>query len=307
MNGLSGFPRQAGRPGVRDRLLVLPSVICSTLVSRRIADSVGGVTITHQDGCGHIGDDVDHAHSTYASLACHPNIAGTLLVSLGCETVQGSLAAQRIADTGVPVQFLRIQDYGAAEAEAEGTRIAGQMIATMENPRTTMAPADLLIGVHLARHSALAAQFLKHLVTLGVAACVAGPAAHAMVCGLQDAWEELGHGETATGSRSVLVGPAIGSQHLAELAIAGAQVIVSFPDEVQPPVSFPVCPVVTVAGSSGLHTALADDFDATEEPDAATSATGLWELVSSVVGGMETIGERSGHRDFSLPRLRRTM
>jgi altronate dehydratase large subunit len=309
MTELTGYARPGRRPGIRDNLLVLPSVICSTLVSRRIADAVGAVTITHQDGCGHIGDDVEHTRVAYAGIANNPNIAASLLVSLGCETVQGSVAAREIADSGAVVEFLRIQDMGAAAAEVEGARIASEMIDAVRTERVAIDEGDLTVGVHVARNSAAARAFVELLAARGVSVFVAGPSAERFLATRGDAgaWARLGHGETAGPGLSVFTGDAMGSQHLAALAIGGAQMIVSFPDDAQPPASFPICPVVSVAGTSRLHAALAKDFDVMEQADGATSAAALWSLVCDVVRGETTVGERAGHRDFSLPRLRRTM
>ena len=55
---ITGFAHKGRGVGVRDHQLILPSVVCSTHVSRKIANEVGAITFAHQNGCGIIGIDM---------------------------------------------------------------------------------------------------------------------------------------------------------------------------------------------------------------------------------------------------------
>ena len=64
-----GYRRNSGRVGVRNHVLVLPTVICAAGVAERISRAVPGtVYIGHQHGCGHLGDEREHMIRTM--VAC---------------------------------------------------------------------------------------------------------------------------------------------------------------------------------------------------------------------------------------------
>src|SRR3989454_9865046 len=91
-----GFPRADGRVGVRNHVLVVPTVICSAVVAERIAASIApvGAALPHLAGCGQLGPDLTLTHETLAAYCRHPNVGAVIVVALGCEQV----VAQRLAD-----------------------------------------------------------------------------------------------------------------------------------------------------------------------------------------------------------------
>jgi altronate dehydratase len=93
---MKGFDHGNRGLGVRDHQLILPSVVCSTRVSSRIAKEIGAITFAHQHGCGFIGNDVGRITDYFAALANHPNVSSTLVVGLGCETIQGNELADKL-------------------------------------------------------------------------------------------------------------------------------------------------------------------------------------------------------------------
>ncbi|MFC6730636.1 UxaA family hydrolase, partial [Natronoarchaeum mannanilyticum] len=93
------YRRDDGRAGVRNRVLVVPSVICSHIVAERIAEREdGAVCAPHDHGCGQIGDDHDQTERTLLNLARNPNVAGATVVGLGCEHLQSGPFADRVAE-----------------------------------------------------------------------------------------------------------------------------------------------------------------------------------------------------------------
>lgn len=124
-----GYLRADGRVGTRNYLAVVTSVNCSAMVARRIAREVemrlgddhptidGVVAVTHGSGCGMAseGEAMDMLRRTLSGYARHPNVAGVLMLGLGCETNQISslMTAQGLegsADLGV----MAIQEEGGA-------------------------------------------------------------------------------------------------------------------------------------------------------------------------------------------------
>jgi len=98
-----GFRRANGKVGTRNFIAVLTSVNCSASVARYIAEEAerrglldeypeidGIIPIIHGTGCGMAGDGDGYGNMARLlwGYAGHPNIAGALLVGLGCEVFQ---------------------------------------------------------------------------------------------------------------------------------------------------------------------------------------------------------------------------
>ena len=105
-----GFERPDGSVGVRNHLLVLTPMDCSYEPARRIAAQVeGAVAVTQHHGCGY--DEM--VANALIGAGRNPNVAGVLLVGLGCESLTSEILAEGIAPTGKPVETLVIQEEGA--------------------------------------------------------------------------------------------------------------------------------------------------------------------------------------------------
>ena len=247
-------------PGCRRHLLVLPSVVCATRVAADIAEALGAVTITHQHGCSQVGDDGLQTRAAFELVACNPNVAAAIVVSLGCETVQGSSLAVAIGERGRRVELAGIQKHGGSRAcVSHGVEVGGAMLEEMAGePHDPPALREVVIGIENTHASPLAAAFAKRALAAGAAVVQSAdgtdlPAVSASVPAFT--------ATAAPGSPTVLSGAGRGAQQHVALTAAGAQVIVSFPALDDAPVGFAVCPVIAVAGSSPLHAALGDDFD----------------------------------------------
>ena len=112
---IQGFVRRDGSVGLRNHVLLIPTVTCSAVVCDRIAEAVDGcVAIPHQHGCSQIGADAEHTFDALYGMGANPNVGAVLVVSLGCEVVDGIRLSEALARTGKPVEFLRIQDEGGS-------------------------------------------------------------------------------------------------------------------------------------------------------------------------------------------------
>lgn len=144
---LTGFVRDGRPPGVRNHVLVLPSVICSGDVAEAIADRVPrAVCAPHDHGCGQIGADKDQTRRTLVHVAENPNVAGVVLVGLGCETLDSESLA---ADVDVPVRRTTIQDAGGTDAAIEAGQAAAEALLAREraSERRPVEPSALTLGV----------------------------------------------------------------------------------------------------------------------------------------------------------------
>jgi altronate dehydratase large subunit len=80
-----GYRRADGRVGVRNHVMVVSTVLCSSPVTRRIAEATGAMAITHEAGCGELGPEKEHTERVLRGVVTHPNAGAVLVVGLGCE------------------------------------------------------------------------------------------------------------------------------------------------------------------------------------------------------------------------------
>ncbi len=116
MTEFYGYERPDGSVGVRNHLLVLTPMDCSYEPARKIAAQVeGAVAVTQHHGCGY--DEM--VANVLIGTGRSPNVAGVLLVGLGCETISSEIVAEGIRPTGKPVEVLVIQEEGGTLRTAE--------------------------------------------------------------------------------------------------------------------------------------------------------------------------------------------
>ena len=114
-----GYRRADGRVGTRNYLAILTSVNCSASTAKMIADEFRGtaldefphvdgvIALTHTSGCGMVPESEGGQIllRTLRGHAAHPNVAGLLVLSLGCEMVPGAALSTRSGsnvDLGMP-------------------------------------------------------------------------------------------------------------------------------------------------------------------------------------------------------------
>ena len=134
MKELLGYRRPDGKFGIRNLVLVMSTVGCANETVNRIVSEVeGAVAIPNQKGCGQVGDSMEILRRTMAGFAANPNVYGTILVGLGCETNKPSVIADRIKEiTNKPLEVLTIQEVGGTiKTIKEGIKRAKAMVADM--------------------------------------------------------------------------------------------------------------------------------------------------------------------------------
>jgi altronate dehydratase large subunit len=125
MTEFYGYERPDGLVGVRNHLLVLAPMDCSIEPARKIAAQVeGAVAVTQHHGCR---NDPMVANALIGS-GRNPNVAGVLLVGLGCESITCDVVAEGIRPTGKPVESLVIQEEGGTlRTQEKGVKILRRM------------------------------------------------------------------------------------------------------------------------------------------------------------------------------------
>ena len=124
-----GYVRPDGSAGIRNYVVVIPTVACANGVAGLIEKNVPGVVaLRHGHGCGRALEIGMH-QASLAGLGRNPNVAGAVVIGLGCETVNASVVAAEIGVTGKPVEFLMIQNEGGSRKTAgKGIGIARKMM-----------------------------------------------------------------------------------------------------------------------------------------------------------------------------------
>ncbi len=125
MTEFYGYERPDGQIGIRNHLLVIAPIDCSYEPAKKIAEQVdGAVAITQTYGCG---NDSMLVHNL-AGTALNPNVAGVLIVGLGCETLTGEILMEKIKPSGKPVYNITIQEEGGTlKTHEKGVRILQEM------------------------------------------------------------------------------------------------------------------------------------------------------------------------------------
>ncbi|MFX0080796.1 MAG: UxaA family hydrolase [Candidatus Hodarchaeota archaeon] len=109
--GFLGHPRSNGMVGIRNKIVVVSSVVCVNTVARRVADKINNaVAITHPYGCGQWGISYSNTFNILAGLASNPNVYGALVIGLGCENIFSNLLADKIKESQKPVESFNVQD-----------------------------------------------------------------------------------------------------------------------------------------------------------------------------------------------------
>ena len=106
-----GYLRKNGKVGIRNDLLIVPTVGCANAIALKLAEKTGAKALTHPYGCSQLGGDALTTMKVLSGLIKHPNAGGVLVLGLGCENngidrmkeVLGEIDTERI-------RFLNLQD-----------------------------------------------------------------------------------------------------------------------------------------------------------------------------------------------------
>lgn len=127
-----GYRRADGRVGVRNHVLIMPTVVCANQVARTIANNVKGTTwFEHQHGCSQLAPDAAQTARVFVGHGTHPNVYGVVVIGLGCEVVRAQDVAAEIKRQcpDKPVHCLTIQDEGGSfKSIMAGSAIAQKMV-----------------------------------------------------------------------------------------------------------------------------------------------------------------------------------
>jgi altronate hydrolase len=158
-----GFARETGRAGTRNYVAVIATVNCSAHTCREIAahftperlaefPNVDGVIpIVHTMGCTDRvgGPNYVVLQRTLAGIARHPNVAGFILVGLGCEVNQVSELMANQSLSGQRCAALSIQELGGVRKTVAAGIAAVEQMLVMANAyqRSPQPVSELMVAL----------------------------------------------------------------------------------------------------------------------------------------------------------------
>ena len=143
---MKAYRHADGRVGVRNDIWVVPLVGCVNRLAERLAQSCGGVALTHPYGCSQLGQDHETTANLLARLCRHPNAGGVLVVSLGCENNTLESFRERLGDvSGLNIRFMRAQDPG--DEYARGLELIAELDAARPKERVEVPVSELVVGL----------------------------------------------------------------------------------------------------------------------------------------------------------------
>jgi len=149
-----GYTRPIGPPGVRNQLLVLPSVSCADGVARAIGRAVPqAVVLEHTLSCA----PLPRAVRSLIGCATHPNVGAVLAIGLGCEGIKAEMLAREAEKVGKPAAFFEIQSVGGSrKATRQGIDLARSLWEAMAEQKRERHPIGALtVGVECGGSDAL--------------------------------------------------------------------------------------------------------------------------------------------------------
>ncbi len=180
-----GFVRADGRVGTRNHIGIFVVGNCGATAARKVADHFsarrlaafanvdGVVPFIHEQGCGMemTGEPMNLLRRTLSGSIRNPNIAGAVVIALGCErnNIRGFFEQEGL-EVGPLLHMVVLQEIGGtANAVAAGIAAVESMLPVIDRHRRQAVPAsELVVGLQAAGTDAFSA--LSADPALGVAA-----------------------------------------------------------------------------------------------------------------------------------------
>ncbi len=126
-----GYSRKDGLAGTRNYIGIISNGVCTSDATNWIAKEVPGCApFTHRENCSLVSPDKEVVTRTLINLGKNPNLAGALVVSVGCANpgIDPNIIAEGIAESGKPVEVCLIHQPGGVRlAISKGMNTAQKM------------------------------------------------------------------------------------------------------------------------------------------------------------------------------------
>ncbi|KZK86095.1 (2R)-sulfolactate sulfo-lyase subunit beta [Pseudovibrio sp. Ad13] len=148
MQTFRGYQREDESVGIRNLIMVIAADECAEGIARAISEKTPGtVVVTNYNTCMYGGNE--EMIGTMINAATNPNIAGALVINMGCGSITPDLVAGPIRATGRPVETLTcIKESGTVSTIREGLkRIAKIVEHANATPKVDAPISKLLVGI----------------------------------------------------------------------------------------------------------------------------------------------------------------
>ena len=146
----TGYLRSDGRKGIRNRLLVLYTVDCASLVAERVVTALRREGIDADLVGTRICFDNQDMIRRLLAFCIHPNVGGVLVIGFGCEYIQASRICTFAAESGRPASWFLVQEHGGTRGSiAFGVHQGKTLWERMrrQEQATDFYPSDLCIAM----------------------------------------------------------------------------------------------------------------------------------------------------------------
>lgn len=154
-----GYRRSDGRCGTRNYYVVVPTSMCASVVAQQIAEQFNRelpgvdavIALPNTEGCGcAAGMQIERFLTVLKNSILHENVAGALIVDLGCEQTNYHVVKKFLGETNVggmvkPIDWLTIQSSGgSAKAVDKGVRTVSDRIVQLADVKREPCPLTAL-------------------------------------------------------------------------------------------------------------------------------------------------------------------
>ncbi|EGL8987375.1 UxaA family hydrolase [Campylobacter jejuni] len=151
MKKIMGYRREDGKFGLRNKVIIIPSVHCANKVCENIARKCNGaVYINHQHGCSQLEFDALQTRDVLIGHGSNANVFGVLIIGLGCEVIQAKAVVEKIKEAThyKKVEYLVIQECGGSKNTIEnGIKIVNEMLESAAKLQKSEGDfSDLILG-----------------------------------------------------------------------------------------------------------------------------------------------------------------
>ncbi|EEA92378.1 UxaA family hydrolase [Pseudovibrio sp. JE062] len=148
MQTFRGYQRADGSVGIRNLIMIIAADECAEGIARAISEKTpGSVVVTNYNTCMYGGNE--EMIGTMINAATNPNIAGALVINMGCGSIAPDLVAGPIRATGRPVETLTcIKESGTVSTIREGVKRIAAIVDHANATEMVDAPiSKLFVGI----------------------------------------------------------------------------------------------------------------------------------------------------------------
>ena len=163
-----GYRRRDGKVGVRNDIVIIPTVGCVNGICESLSRKTGAVAYLHPYGCSQLGGDHESTRKILRALALHPNVGGALIVSLGCENNTPESFRELLNEWGYDenrIRFMTVQNE--SDELKKGEELIAELKATAAKDKREKCPvSELIVGLKCGGSDALSGITANPLVGL---------------------------------------------------------------------------------------------------------------------------------------------